>query len=144
MIDFLYPILFNTSVLIALTFLHFFWLIGGKTGLKYAFPHNSKHRNKIYRPRTIVLFFTTLILAVMTWFCLALTDSFNKVFDNETIRWGNRISGIIFLARSVGNFRYVGLTKTFKNTEFAQLDTYVYCPLFLIMAICAFISTLHF
>ena len=140
----LYPILFNLSVLIALTTIHFFWLVGGKTGMKYAFPHNSKHKKKMYHPGKFILFITTIVLAGMTWFCVAQTGSFNSILNNDTIRWGNRITGIIFILRAIGNFKYIGFTKTFKEGEFAQLDTYVYCPLCLVIAICAWVSSGNF
>jgi hypothetical protein len=142
--DPLYPILFNTSALLAITGIHFFWLIGGKIGLKYAFPHNSKHRKKIYRPKTIVLFIITGVLALMTFLCLAQTDSFNNILNPEIIIWGNRVTGIIFLFRAIGNFKYLGFTKTFKDTEFAQLDTYIYCPVSLAISLCAFISSFNY
>ncbi|MFM9946257.1 MAG: DUF3995 domain-containing protein [Bacteroidia bacterium] len=137
----LYPILFNTSVLIALTALYFFWLIGGKTGLKYAFPHYSKNKKKTYRPGRFTLLLFTAALAIMTWFCLAQTGSFNTLLSDETIKWGNRISCIIFVARAIGNFRYFGFTKTFNEGQFAQLDTYLYSPLCILLALSALFSS---
>ena len=137
----LYPILFNLSIFIALTSIHFFWLLGGSVGMKYAFPYNSKSKKRFYHPGKFGLFIKTIILAAMAWFCLAQTGSFNFMLNDETIRWGNRVTGIIFILRAIGNFRYVGFTKTFKEGEFAQLDTYVYSPLCLIIVLCAWISS---
>lgn len=142
--DPLYPILFNLSVLIALTAFHFFWLFGGKTGLKFAFPQNSKNKKKLYKPGNITLIFTVAVLAMMTWICLAQTGSFNSILDSEYIKWGNRGTAIIFVARAIGNFRYVGFSKTFKEGQFAQLDTYVYSPLCVIVALCAVVSSNNF
>ena len=41
----------------------------------------------------------------------------------------------IFTVRTIGDFRYVGLFKTVRNTRFAELDTLVYTPLCLLLAI---------
>lgn len=139
--DSLYPILFNLSVLIALTAFHLFWLLGGNTGLKFAFPQNSKHKKKLYRPGKLALAFTVALLATMTWLCIAQTGSFNPIFDSQTVKWGNRGTAIIFIARAIGNFRYVGFSKTFKEGQFAQLDTYVYSPLCVLVALSAIISS---
>jgi hypothetical protein len=39
------------------------------------------------------------------------------------------------LLRAVGEFRYVGLFKRVRGTKFAVLDTYVYSPLCLLLAV---------
>ena len=39
------------------------------------------------------------------------------------------------LLRAVGEFRYVGLLKRVRGTKFAVLDTYVYSPLCLLLAV---------
>jgi hypothetical protein len=41
----------------------------------------------------------------------------------------------IFTVRAIGDFRYVGFFKTVRNTRFAELDTLVYTPLCLLLAI---------
>jgi hypothetical protein len=130
----LYLILFNLSVLLTLTILHLFWLFGGKTGLKYAFPHNSKHRKKIYKPPFLVLFILTLLLGGMTMMCFAQLDVIDNLIDQKIVMWGNIISAILLMTRGVGNFKYLGLTKSFTGTDFSKLDTYLYSPLCLLMA----------
>ena len=140
--DILYPILFNSSVLIAAAVTSFFWFIGGTTGLVYAFPKKAK--GKKYRPSKILLFITTAVLAGMTLLCLGQTGTFNSVLSEESLKWGNRLIGIVFLARSIGSFKYVGFTKTSRNSEFATTDTYLISPLCLVIALIQFYLTSYF
>ena len=140
----IFPILFNLSAFVTLSIMYLFWFLGGKTGLKYAFPNNSKHKRKAHRPSKLVLLLFTLLFLTMALLCIAQTDIFNRIFNHETIIWGNRITGIIFLARALGSFKYVGFTKTFRGSEFAKLDTYVISPLCLAVALCSYFSTADF
>ncbi len=142
--DILYPILFNSSVLIVATAMSFFWFIGGTTGLEYAFPKKAKSKSKKHRPSRILLFITTAVLAGMTLLCLGQTGTFNSILGEETLKWGNRAIGIAFLARAIGSFKYVGFTKTFRNSEFATTDTYLISPLCLVIALIQFYLTSGF
>ena len=137
----IFPILFNLSAFVALSIMHSFWFLGGKTGLKYAFPNNSKHKKKRHGPAKVVLLLYILLFITMSLFCIAQTDILSGIFNKETIIWGNRITGIIFMARALGSFKYVGFTKTFRGSEFAKLDTFMISPLCLAVAICSYFST---
>jgi hypothetical protein len=39
------------------------------------------------------------------------------------------------LARAVGDFKYVGFSKRVRGTPFARLDTWIYSPLCLLLAL---------
>lgn len=41
---------------------------------------------------------------------------------------------LVFFARGVGDFRYVGFFKSIKGSLFAMRDTYVYSPLCMVLA----------
>lgn len=65
---------------------------------------------------------------------LIVSSIFDFVLPNfvvSTIAW---IIPIIFFLRSIGDFRYVGLTKKVKGTVFARLDTLYFAPLCLLIA----------
>jgi len=140
--DPLYVILFNSSLLIALTTIHLYWTLGGTVGLKYAFPNYKTSRNNTKSLNRINLFFITILLALMAFCFLVQTDIIFEVISENNMKWGNRIIAIIFFARSIGNFTYLGFTKTIKHSLFAKLDTYLYSPLCLFVAVSTFIITL--
>ena len=48
---------------------------------------------------------------------------------------------MIFVLRTLGDFRYVGFTKRIRNTSFAEWDTKLYSPLCLLMALLALVAS---
>ena len=53
----------------------------------------------------------------------------------QLARWPTGFAALVFLVRSVGDFRYVGFFKHVVGTPFARLDTLLYSPLCLALAI---------
>ncbi len=49
------------------------------------------------------------------------------------MKYGTWIIPIIFILRSIGEFKYVGFFKSIKNTNFGKLDTKLFSPLCLII-----------
>ena len=47
--------------------------------------------------------------------------------------------GIIFLLRSIGDFKWVGLFKKVRDTEFGRSDTKYFVPLCLFLSLSAFL-----
>jgi len=140
----LYAILFNTSVIIAMAGMYFFWFVGGKTGLMYANLKVVKTKGKKHKPNRVLIFLIALMLVGMALICLAQTGSFNDYLGIETVKWGNRFTMIVFLARAIGNFKYVGFTKTFRSSEFANMDTFLISPICLIVASLQFFIVISF
>lgn len=77
----------------------------------------------------------SLVLAAMTLLCLGQTGTFSSILGEETLKWVNR---------AIGSFKYVGFTKTFRNSEFATTDTYLISPLCLVIALIQFYLTSGF
>ena len=51
--------------------------------------------------------------------------------------------GVVFLARSLGDFRLVGFFKRVKGSPFARLDTWVYTPLCLLLGLAIVFVAYH-
>jgi hypothetical protein len=45
----------------------------------------------------------------------------------------------LFLLRAIGDFKYVGFFKSVSQTDFARLDSLLFTPLCLLIAIAAFL-----
>jgi len=50
------------------------------------------------------------------------------------VRVPTGLLALVFFARGVGDFRYVGFFKSIKGSLFAMRDTYVYSPLCMVLA----------
>ncbi|MCB9251889.1 MAG: DUF3995 domain-containing protein [Flavobacteriales bacterium] len=134
--------LFNANVLAALGILHLYWLFGGRVSIEYFFPVHSRIRKKSYKPSKLRLLIVALVLFFMSLFFIEQMTSFTKIFTPYSFKWGNRILVVAFTARAFGNFTYLGFTKSFKKGKFAKLDTYLYSPLCLLMALFTYLLSL--
>ena len=135
------PTLLNSLILLSLAFLHFYWASGGKWGREVAIP---EHRNgkKVFHPgigSTLLVAAGLLLFALIT---LANYVAFDNVIDTKVVRYGTGVVGIIFLLRSVGDFRFFGFAKRIRHTKFAWYDTHIYSPLALTIALLSFLIVL--
>lgn len=121
------------SILLFLVFnalggIHFYWLFGGKWGLKEAIPT----KNNTVKPLPIPKFPTLvvgLILILFGWVYLIKAEIVVNHFPNwvtNTVYW---CIPIIFILRAIGEFNYVGFFKKIKNTTFAKADSLFFSPL---------------
>lgn len=117
-----------------LSFIHFYWLFGGKWGLKNVIP--TKRDQKSFRPPPK---FATLIVAIVLIFFGFAYLIKSGVTDIQIPNWIESynywIIPLIFILRAIGDFNYVGLFKKIKNTEFAKADSKWFTPLCLTIGI---------
>lgn len=127
------------SIVLALIFLtlgsiHFYWAVGGQWGINNALPQNEE-REKVLRPSFLPIiivglglcFFGIFYLVEMKWLSVHLPNWLVQI-----IGW---IIPTIFLLRTMGDFKYVGLFKKIKHTDFAKWDTQLYIPLCFLIGI---------
>lgn len=123
----------NFIILLAIAILHFTWAVKGTADAK-TLP-TTEDGKRILNPKKtdcvvvgfFLLLFATLFLVRANLISVALPN-----WINAYSIWA--ISGIFFL-RFIGDFRYVGIAKKIRTTEFAWLDTKYYSPLCLIIAL---------
>jgi hypothetical protein len=119
----------------ALGLLHVYWAVAGDAGKSVGIP--SVDGKPLFTPSM----FSTLMVAAAL-FTAALVIS-------GTLGWlGSRVPSslfrvltlgiaVVFLIRSVGDFKYVGFFKSVTGTGFAYWDTWLYSPLSLFIAAAA-------
>ena len=56
-------------------------------------------------------------------------------FPSAIIRTATAGLALLFFARAIGDFRYVGVFKSVTGTLFARRDTFLYSPLCLVLAL---------
>ena len=126
------PELLNFAIMLVVALFHFYWVLGGKFGSEAVIP-NFKGNPKAMPP----VFATLFVAFAFLGFGLVYL---NKFYD--LISFPNDISililGIIFLIRAIGEFNYIGFSKTIYNSKFASLDTKYYSPLCLLLSLNSF------
>lgn len=86
----------------------------------------------------MVVAFGLLVFASIT---LGNLSIFDQWIDIRYIQYGTRIIAVIFIARAIGDFRFIGFTKKIKDTTFARNDTRIYSPMSLTLGVISLIIT---
>ncbi|WP_449384734.1 DUF3995 domain-containing protein [Chryseobacterium populi] len=123
-----------TIALFSLAFIHFFWAMGGKWAINAAIPTDLNGR-KLFNPSrqgTIFVGFGLLLFALIN---LGFMGSLAMPFDSIYLRYCMYGIAVIFFLRFIGEFKYVGAFKKFKQSAFASRDSYIYSPLSLFLSL---------
>ena len=127
----------DTAILLVLGVLHLYWAVAGVTSA--AVLPSGPDGKLMFVPgkgATVLVGVALICLAAITQ---ANTGTFDAWVSRSLIRQATGGIGVIFLARAMGDFKYVGLTKRITNTRFARNDTFFYIPLCLFIAIISFL-----
>lgn len=117
----------------AISLLHFYWLFGGTVGLHAAIPEvDGRPAFQPSRLATLVVATGLLMCALLI---LATSGVLSAPVPRAALLWLTRLLALVFFARAIGDFRLVGFFKRIRNSKFARLDTRVYSPLCLVLAI---------
>lgn len=114
----------TTVFFIAVT--HIYWGFGGKFWADKAVP-TTDDGAPLFVPGKVATFVVVGVLFVACWAVLS---------DGAAAKVISGVFALIFFARFVGEFGYVGMFKKHKNTVFARMDTLVYSPLCLFLSVC--------
>jgi hypothetical protein len=131
------PSIINATVLIAISAIHFYWAMGGKWAGDRVFPEIKS--SKPIRPTKLI---TAVVAFVFLGFALIYvekTQLVNIALPSIIEQYGVLVLGVIFIFRAIGEFKYLGFTKTIKDSKFAEMDTKYYSPLCLLLGINSFI-----
>jgi hypothetical protein len=120
---------------------HFYWLFGGVWGLKKVIPTRGKELKSISIPKLATLI-VGLVLVLFGLMYLIKSELINIEIPNWLIHYGYWFIPSIFILRAIGDFKYVGIFKKIKNTEFAKADNKVFIPLCLVIGIVGILTIL--
>lgn len=124
-------------IFLLLSLLHLTWAMGSKWGWENSIPSDEKG-NKVLSPSKKDCIVVGIGLMIFSG--LYVSNYLNTtLLINETVeRIALLVVPCIFLLRSIGDFKYVGLFKKVKQTRFGKTDTSLIIPL------CVTISALGF
>lgn len=119
--------------------LHVFWAFGGKLGGGAAVP--ERDGAPLFRPSRGATLLVAGALFTGAALLLAQSGIVRVAVPPVLVRVGCYGLAFVFAARAIGDFRWVGLFKRERRSRFAQMDTRVYSPLCLGLAVaCAVVA----
>lgn len=116
-----------------LALIHLYWLFGGRAGQLGAIPELDG--KLIFEPTPLAILVVTIGLALCALVIAGTAGMLALPFSRSALVWMTRGLAVVLLLRAIGDFRLVGFFKQFRDTRFASLDTAVYSPLCLVLAI---------
>ena len=116
------------AVLLALSGLHVYWAFGGRRGVAVAVPTTPTGAT-LFAPGPFQTLAVAGALGAAVLLVLGSHGFLTVPVPVPLLRTGERVLGIIFLLRALGEFRYVGFFKRVHGTSFAVWDTRVFTPL---------------
>ena len=133
------------SILLAIVFaaialLHFYWALGGSAASMAAIP--TVGGKQAFTPSAFATVMVALAFVAAMLVALGQVGFLGEMVPHWIFRTGLFVISVMFLLRAIGEFRLVGFFKTFTGTPFATMDTWVYSPLCLAIAVIAFIVAL--
>lgn len=120
-------------VLACLSLVHFYWFLGGRAGLLAAIPEIDGQ--PVFQPSALATLVVAIGLALCAVVIAGTVGILTLPLSHTALAWLSRALAMVFLLRAIGDFRLVGFFKRIRDTPFARLDTTVYSPLCLAMAI---------
>jgi hypothetical protein len=120
-------------LLVLLAVLHIYWMFGGRWGKAAAIPEVYGRRAFDPSPRATFLAATGLLFAAVV--ALLRGHVIFPFLPAILVQWVLIAIGIIFVLRSIGDFRLVGFFKRVQGTSFARRDTWLFSPLSLLIGV---------
>ena len=138
----------TACVFVTLALLHVYWAAGGGWGRGVAVPTGvptgAAGGARLFNPTragTLAVAAGLLLAALVVLGRLGLRAA---PLPGWVFVWGCWVLALLFLARAIGEFRYVGLFKRVRGTDFAGWDTWLFTPLCLCIAVSlAIINYVH-
>jgi len=116
------------AVFIILSGIHWNWGFGGNWGFDNAIP-TDLDGNKMLNPKKIDSSIVAIGLLVFATYYFLISDLFSIDFPNWVSIYVGWVISLIFILRSIGDFKYVGFFKKIKTTNFGKLDSKLFSPL---------------
>lgn len=111
---------------------HVYWAAGGSWGVEDALPQRREETGEskaIAHPTALATMLVASALAFLG--ALLVWTAWTPVAKWQT--WMLGAGAIVLGLRSMGDGKYVGLTKTIRDTRFARLDDELYTPLIVLL-----------
>jgi hypothetical protein len=123
----------SVTLLVLIAAIHIYWALGGRAGKSAAIP--ERDGRPVFQPGAVTTLFVAVALLIAAAIVAIQAGLIWRGAFQPYVRILSVALAVIFLARAVGDFRYVGFFKRIVESRFARLDTYVFSPLCVLMAV---------
>ncbi len=120
-------------VFVALALWHFRMALSPARGMSSAVP--SESGKPLFVPSTRATLAVGIALLVFGLLVAATAGVIEVRLPVPVLSWSSYALALGLLARAVGEFKYVGFFKRVRGSKFARLDTLLYSPLCLLLAV---------
>lgn len=124
---------FIVGLFLLISGMHMYWALGGKWGLEYVIP--EREGKKLFSPKPIGTIAVALIFLFFAWVVLEKMKISHFINSDKLLGYIICVMSFLFFIRSIGDFKYVGFLKKYKQTKFAYWDSCIFSPLSLIIFI---------
>lgn len=121
------------AVFLCLSFVHFYWLLGGSFGQHAAIPEIDG--KPAFQPSALAILTVAIGLMLCALLIAAISNVISLPIPHTALSWLCQALALVLLLRAIGDFRLVGFFKRIRGSRFAYLDTAIYSPLCLVLAI---------
>ena len=127
-----------TATLVSLVFVvlalwHFVMALATTSGESLAVP--SVNGKSLFVPSRKVTFAVGAVLLLFAGLVAATAGIVSVGLPSVALSWLSYALALGLLARAIGEFKYVGFFKRVHGTKFSKLDSLVYSPLCLLLAL---------
>lgn len=116
--------------------LHIYWAVGGRPASGALIPSVNGVAAFNPSPQATAMVAAALFAAMLVM--LGCLGWFGEAIPTSLFRVMTFVVSLVFLLRSIGDFRLVGFFKPATDSAFASLDTWLYSPLCLFISAAAF------
>jgi hypothetical protein len=127
-------------ILAALGAVHVYWALGGKVGKGSAIP--TRDGVPVLCPGILGTLFVAGGLFAMAALLATRTGWFPLSAFSGATRAATWLVSAVFGLRAIGDFRYIGFLKSVRDSRFARLDTLIYSPLCVLLAVLSGLAAL--
>jgi hypothetical protein len=128
-------------IFVILSLFHLYWAADGRFGGTAAIP--TVGGKALLHPSP----FGTILVAAALFAAMLVVVGRLKMWGAFIPSWvfysGTWVISLLFLLRTIGDFRYVGFFKSVTDTNFAHWDTILFSPLCLFIALAAFLISYY-
>jgi Protein of unknown function (DUF3995) len=122
---------------------HFYWGCGGRVGSSVALPQRADGVGA-FRSNPAGAILVGFFLAGILVLVLALSGAVSLPVPRQWLRIGAVLLSMLFLARALSWYKYVGFFKSIRSTRFAKYDTWMYSPLCLLLSLGLMVAAVLF
>jgi hypothetical protein len=123
----------SVTLLVLIAATHVYWALGGRAGMSAAIP--ERNGRPVFQPGAVTPLFVAVALLIAAAIVAMQAGLIWRGAFQPYVRILSVALAVIFLARAIGDFRYVGFFKRIVGSRFARLDTYVFSPLCVLLAL---------